>query len=95
MTVPLAASSSVTVKSISSSSPSFPLPPAMLTVGITTARFRIVPVAVAVPRSAPEALESVTVNVSSLSFSESSLIDTDTVLLVVPALKLSVPLALV
>ena len=67
----------------------------MLTVGVvstTTVRFRIVPVAVFVPRSAPEALESVTVNVSSPSFSESSLIDTDTVLLVVPALKLRVPL---
>ena len=90
MTVPLAALSSVTVKLISSSSPSLPLPPLMLSVGI--ARFLMVPVAVAVPMSTPEAFESVTVNVSSLSFSESSLMATDTVLLVWPASKVSVPL---
>ena len=46
----------------------------------------------AVPRSAPEAFDSVTVNVSSLSFSMSSSIETEIVLLVVPAEKLSVPL---
>ena len=67
----------------------------MLTVGVvstTTVRFRIVPVAVAVPRSAPEAFDSVTVNVSSLSSSASSAIVTGIVLLVVPASKVSVPL---
>ena len=66
----------------------------MLRVGVvstTTARFVIVPVAVLVPRSAPEALESVTVNVSSLSSVSSSAIDTEIVLLVVPASKVSVP----
>ena len=58
----------------------------------STLRFRMVPVAVLVPRSAPEAFDSVTLNVSSLSFSTSSLISTETVFRVVPALKLSVPL---
>ena len=58
----------------------------------STRRLRIVPVAVLVPRSAPEALESVTVKVSSLSFSMSSSIATEIVLVVVPAEKLSVPL---
>ena len=58
----------------------------------STFRFSIVPVAVAVPRSAPEGFDSVTVNVSSLSFSMSFSIPTESVLLVVPALKLSVPL---
>ena len=48
--------------------------------------------AVLVPRSAPEALDSVMVNVSSLSFSTSFSIETEIVLLVVPAEKLSVPL---
>ena len=66
----------------------------MLTVGVvstTTVRLRIVPVAVFVPRSAPEAFDSVTVNVSSLSSSVSSAIETEIVLLVVPASKVSVP----
>ena len=55
-----------------------------------TARFVIVPVAVLVPRSeAPAALESVTVNVSSLSSVSSSAIDTAIVLMVVPASKVS------
>ena len=60
-----------------------------------TGRFRIVPVAVFVPRSAPEAFDSVTVNVSSLSLSMSSSIATEIALLVSPAAKLSVPLAAV
>ena len=55
-----------------------------------TYRFRIVPVAELVPRSAPEAFDSVTVNVSSLSSSASAAIATEIVLLVVPASKVSV-----
>ena len=58
----------------------------------STRRLRIVPVAVLVPRSAPAAFDSVTVNVSSLSFSTSFSIETEIVLLVSPAEKLSVPL---
>ena len=63
-----------------------------LAVSGATCRFRMVPVADVVPRSAPEAFDRVTVKVSSLSFSMSSSIAIEIVLLVCPALKLSVPL---
>ena len=48
--------------------------------------------AVLVPSSAPEAFDSVMVNVSSLSSVSSSAIGTVIVLVVLPVLKLSVPL---
>ena len=57
--------------------------------------FRIVPVAAASPSSAPEALLSVSVNVSPSSSTASSVIGTDTVFSVSPAAKVSVPLVAV
>ena len=69
--------------------------PLKLAVSGATGRFRIVPVAAWVPRSAPAAFDSVTVKVSSPSLSVSSLIATEIVFRVSPALKLSVPLVAV
>ena len=83
---------------IAVSSPSFPLPPLMLMLGVvwtTTARFRIVPVPTASSRSAPEALLRVSVNVSPSSSTVSWVIGTDTVFVVSPAGKVSVPLVAV
>ena len=89
----MAVLSSVTVNAMSPS-PSVPPASEMLTAGVTY-RFSIVPVALAVPSTAPEAFDRVTVNVSSLSFTSSSAIGTVIVPLVVPASKVSVPLVAV
>ena len=62
---------------------------------VDTSLSLIVPVAVASPRSAPEALLRVSVNVSSSSSTESSVVATLTVFEVSFAANVSVPLAAV